>query len=449
MMSKALFIFRRDLRFNDNKGLIEAVNNSKELTTLFFFDPRQVTKENEYRSEKAISFMLQSLASLEKQIKTKGGKLHFIWNQPEKALKKIIKELNVDTVYINKDYTPFSIKRDAEIEKACRSAEAKLQVVEDLLLTNPDEIKTQTGSFYSVFTPFYKNVSKIKIPSPEKIGKIKPTSRKPSYANSLKEATSKINCKEKAAIEGGREAGLKILKNLNQFQNYSKTRDFPYIYTTQLSAHLKFGTISIREAFHAIKDEKNYDLLRQLYWRDFFTYVAYHNPKVFKGPYRDYDIKWSKSKTNFEKWCNGQTGFPIVDAGMRELNETGFMHNRVRMIASSFLMKDLHINWQLGEKYFAQKLVDYDPCVNNGNWQWAASTGTDAVPYFRIFNPWTQQKRFDKDAEYIKKWVPELKDLSSKEIHSWFKEQEAGIDYPKPMVDHDEERKVTLQMYRN
>lgn len=255
-------------------------------------------------------------------------------------------------------------------------------------------------------------------------------------------------------MHGGRAQSLKILANLKKHKNYAQERNIPaQDATTHLSASHKFGTISIRESYHTIKKDlgARTQLVKELYWRDFFTYVAFHNPRVFGNPYREKydDLSWSTSKKNFQAWCEGKTGFPLVDAGMRELNTTGWMHNRVRMVVASFLVKDLHINWLWGERYFAQQLVDYDPSVNNGNWQWSASTGCDAQPYFRIFNPWTQQKRFDPNSEYIKKWIPELKKIDSKIINTWFKDTHPEIaGYPKPMLDHDTERKITLAHYR-
>jgi deoxyribodipyrimidine photo-lyase len=215
-----------------------------------------------------------------------------------------------------------------------------------------------------------------------------------------------------------------------------------------LSAHNKFGTCSIREVYYIIAETFTHEhaLIKELYWRDFFTHVAWNFPHVFGNSFHSkFDkLKWSKNLKTFKAWCNGLTGFPVVDAAMRQLNKTGFMHNRARMIAASFLTKDLHIEWRLGEQYFAQKLVDYDPAVNNGNWQWVASTGCDAQPYFRIFNPWLQQKKFDPECEYIKRWVPELKDLSPAQIHSWYNpKQKAPADYPKPIVDHTQEARIT------
>lgn len=246
-----------------------------------------------------------------------------------------------------------------------------------------------------------------------------------------------------------------ILNEIDRFSTYMKVRDFPAkAGTTKLSAHLKFGTVSIREVYYAIKNRFGADhpLIRQLYWRDFYTQIGYHFPRVFKRSFRSkYDkLDWNYNETAFHRWCEGLTGFPIVDAGMRELNRTGYMHNRVRMIVASFLIKDLHIDWRWGERYFAQKLVDYDPAVNNGNWQWAASTGCDPVPYFRIFNPWLQQRKFDPNCEYIKENVPELRSFPPSIIHNLEKVQPDDLkNYPPPMVDHTTVKELTKAMFKS
>jgi len=227
---------------------------------------------------------------------------------------------------------------------------------------------------------------------------------------------------------------------LSECQDYQQQRDYPALSAgSGLSAYLKFGCCSVREAYYAVIETlgSEHPLLRQLYWRDFFTHIGFHFPHVFGHAFhRKYDaLAWQNNQDDFLRWTEGRTGFPIVDAGLRELNQTGGMHNRVRMIAASFLVKDLHISWRWGERYFAQHLIDYDPCVNNGNWQWAASTGCDAQPYFRIFNPWLQQKKFDVDCLYIKRWLPELRPFSATMIHQWHKKQ-VTCDYPAPMLDH-------------
>jgi deoxyribodipyrimidine photo-lyase len=256
------------------------------------------------------------------------------------------------------------------------------------------------------------------------------------------------------ALHGGRKEGLKILKHITDFEEYEKIRDIPAYNTTLLSAHLKFGTLSPRETYHHMQSlgrKAHTGLIRQLYWRDFWYHIAYFYPHVFGNAFHEKynNLTWKQDEKGFKAWCNGTTGFPIVDAGMRQLNETGFMHNRVRMIVASFLIKDLHIHWLRGEQYFAQKLVDYDPCVNNGNWQWVASTGCDPQPYFRIFNPWLQQRKYDPACTYIKRWIPELKDVSTNAIHAWYKDKNRiESSYPAPILDHDVERGKTLAMYK-
>ena len=250
---------------------------------------------------------------------------------------------------------------------------------------------------------------------------------------------------------GGRKNAQKVLNRLADFNDYDTDRDIPAKEaTTGLSAHNKFGTVSIREVYHAVTDAlgSSHTIIRELYWRDFFSHVAFHFPHIFGHAFhKKYEqLEWENSRKKFKVWCDGKTGFPIVDAGMRQLNVTGFMHNRVRMIVASFLVKDLHIDWRWGEKYFAQNLVDYDPAVNNGNWQWAASTGCDAQPYFRIFNPWIQGKKFDLDCIYIKKWVPELRKYSAKDIHRL--EKGGALDgYPEAIVDHSEAKQVAEDMF--
>ena len=252
--------------------------------------------------------------------------------------------------------------------------------------------------------------------------------------------------------KGGRKRCKNLLDNLKSITNYQSDRNFPSKnQTTKLSAHNRFGTYSIREIYHKITNDlgKNHQLLTELHWRDFFTYTMYHFPHSFsKNFHPKYDkLVWSKNKKNFKKWCEGKTGFPIVDAGMRELNQTGFMHNRVRMVVASFLTKDLHIDWKWGERYFASKLLDYDPSVNVGNWQWAASTGCDSQPWFRIFNPWLQQKKFDPQCVYIKRHIPELENYSTEQIHNWYK-QDSSSAYPCPVVDHKVESNITKEIFK-
>jgi deoxyribodipyrimidine photo-lyase len=451
---KALFIFRRDLRIEDNTGLIFALENAQEVIPCFIFSPEQI-EHNPYRSDHCLQFMLESLEDLEKEIERKGGKLYLFYENPEKIVATLIKELQIDAVIVNRDYTPYSIERDEKIQANCKKLGVPFCSFDDILLHPPEQTTKKDGKPYSVFTPFYRNAMRLEVPLPV-------SNRHKNYYTHLisfavgKNIYQKILPKRFLSPSGGRAAALKILKKLDQFSNYDATRDFPSVQgTTHLSAHLKFTTCSPREVYWEMARQLGISsaLIRSLFWRDFFSCIAFYFPRVFSGAFHvKFDhLQWNSDKGVFGKWCKGETGFPIVDAGMREMNETGFMHNRVRMIVASFLVKDLHIDWRWGERYFAQTLIDYDPAVNNGNWQWAASTGCDAQPYFRIFNPWTQGMKFDPDCVYIKRWLPELASLSPGVIHKWNNEKKhvEGVSYPRPIVDHAKESKIALALYKN
>ncbi len=436
---KVLFIFRRDLRLCDNTGLIKTYQEAESVIPCFIFDPRQIV-QHDYRSDNAIQFMIESLDDLNEQLKEHNAKLYRFYGNPTDIIKVLLKKTQIEAVYVNQDYTPFSKKRDLEIEQTCKENNLDFHQSHDLLLNPPETITKKDGKPYTVFTPFFKHTIKwiVKPTNTSKAANFFTDQIDSIIKNIPKELT--WNPSKKLSILGGREAGLLIIHNIKKYKNYDKIRDIPSQETTNLSAHIKFGTVSIREVYHALVKNfgQQHSLVRQLYWRDFYTTIAWWFPHVFGNAFKQqYNaIPWSHDKKNFKHWCDGSTGFPIIDAGMRELNETGFMHNRVRMITGSFLTKDLGIDWRWGEKYFATKLVDYDPAVNNGNWQWVASTGCDAQPYFRIFNPWLQQKKFDPDAIYIKKWVKELETIPSKEIHALWKKSING--YHQPMVNHQE-----------
>lgn len=455
--TKSLFVFRRDLRLSDNIGLRKALSESELVIPCFIFDPRQVGDANKYRSSNAMQFMIESLKDLEDQLSAKKSRLYIFYGEAQDVIATLIKKESIDAVFCNRDYTPFSIMRDAQIQKACKKQNIPFIQSADALLNEPEIIKTGSGTPYAVFTAFYKNCVKhspITKPFSLRLHNFytKPISAAEKSTALFKKIVPTQNTN--IHVHGGASNGQKILRSLKKYKNYTKERDIPALAaTTHLSAYIKFGCISIREVAEAISKHLgiSHPLLRQLYWRDFYYHVAYHSPYVYGHAYhKKYDsLSWKNSKADFRKWCEGNTGFPIIDAGMRQLNETGFMHNRVRMIVASFLTKDLHIDWRWGEKYFAQQLVDYDPAVNNGNWQWAASTGCDAQPYFRIFNPWTQQKKFDPQCTYIKQWIPELQEIAPKVIHSWYKEKSPEIDgYSRPIVDHDVERKIALKEYK-
>lgn len=451
--SLSLFIFRRDLRLQDNNGLIAAAASSKQILPCFIFDKRQI-ENNPYKSDNAIQFMAHSLQELSNALQKKNGKLYFFYGIAEEVIDRLISSHAINAVFINRDYTPFSDHRDQKIEKICHKHAIDFHVFADSLLHEPEEITKSDHHPYSIFTPYFKRASKQPVQSPQAMKATHYFRNKIEFED--KDILEKCLAKKNAnlTVKGGRIEALALLKNIARLKDYQKERDIPALSsTTKLSAHNKFGTVSIREVYKKIVDTfgKQHSLIIELYWRDFFTQVAYFYPHVFNHPFhKKYEkLKWKNREKDFRAWRDGMTGFPIVDAGMRELNISGYMHNRVRMITASFLTKDLQIDWRWGEKYFAQKLVDYDPAVNNGNWQWAASTGCDAQPYFRIFNPWLQQKKFDPECLYIKRWVPELARVPNKLIHEWYKAPRLlGTNYPYPIVDHDTQSQQAKMLYK-
>ncbi len=451
---KSLFLFHRDLRLVDNTGLNKALAQSEQVVPAFIFDSRQIEK-NPYAGSASIGCIVRALNDLDQELQHQKSCFSIGYGLTHEVLKDWIKNHAIDVIFSNRDYTPFAQHRDVQIAQLCTELGIPFVVCEDALLSSVGSVLKTDKKPYTMYTPFFNNASQQLVNRP----------KTESFASLSKESLSKITveqiCKEHHLVPsldslfGGRKQGLKVLSSMGQFAQYDKERNIPANDdgTTHLSIHHKFGTISPRETYHAVvrKLGKTHTLIKELYWRDFFTHIAYYFPRVFGESFRPaYDqLEWEGDGPLFRAWCDGQTGFPIVDAGMRQLNETGYMHNRVRMIVASFLTKDLRVDWRLGEKYFVQHLADYDPAVNNGNWQWAASTGCDAQPYFRIFNPWIQQKTYDPDCLYIKKWVPELAGISAKDIHAL---EKGGLftvsGYPRPIVDHVVERKKTLTWFR-
>jgi deoxyribodipyrimidine photo-lyase len=455
-METCLFIFRRDLRLIDNTALIEASKKYKNIIPIFIFTNEQV-KNNEFKSNKAIHFMIESLLELNKDIKNKNGKLNCFYGKNINILKNILKNEKIDGVIVNKDYTPYSKERDAKIEELCKENNINFHSYHDVCLFEPKSIKTGSGKVYEKFTPFYnkclENLKKINKVSRKTISNI--SNKKLKNSVSLKSMLKELVKSNEKQLIGGRNEGLKKINDLKNYEKYKDTRNFLNIETTQLSVYLKFGCISIREVYEKLLKlyNKENDIIRQLIWRDFYIHILDANPQVLKGKSlkEKYDkIKWKNNKDWFKKWSNGETGFPVVDACMRELNETGYMHNRGRLIVASFLIKNLLIDWRWGEKYFATKLVDYDPAANNGNWQWVAGSGADSQPYFRIFNPWSQSEKHDPQAKYIKKWIPKLENVDVKDIHNWNEKYDKykNIDYPKPMVDYSKMRTKALELYK-
>ncbi len=452
-MKKALFIFRRDLRLEDNTALYFALKSASCVIPAFIFTPQQIEK-NPYYNEHCLQFMIESLEDLDSHLKNKQSQLYLFHGPPQAIVAQCIDQLKIDGVIFNKDYTPYSIKRDKEIKALCHQHQIACHSFDDALLHPPEEVLKPDGKPYTIFTPFYRTASKIPVPLPVHNRSTHYFSKTISFAKDLS-FLKKILPKKDLPPCGGIEKGLQILKKINALKDYETIRDFPDKNgTSHLSSHLKFTTLSIREVYHTIVQKlgPSSELIRSLYWRDFFTSIAFHFPFVFESSFhaKFNSMKWSYDHKKFDLWCSGATGFPIIDAGMREMNQTGYMHNRVRMIAASFLVKDLHIDWKWGEKYFAQNLIDYDPAVNNGNWQWSAGTGCDAQPFFRIFNPWTQAKKFDPECLYIKRWVPELKNLPASIIHEWHLEKHHHLSktYPSPIVDHAKEAKKSLTTFK-
>ncbi|POZ53539.1 cryptochrome/photolyase family protein [Methylovulum psychrotolerans] len=441
----ALFLFRRDLRLSDNTALNAALQSAQQVIAGFVFDERQINP-HPYQSQPALQFMRQSLADLAGQLQAVNANLALFQGLPVQVIRDLHQQHTIQAVFINRDYSPFSRQRDAEIADVCRQLNIALHSLPDALLTEPEQALKHDGSAYKVFTAFYHHVQKRPVPAPQALV----NGRFLSVASTA--PPDSLTAVGNWGGQGGRTAGLARLAQLQHCTDYALERDFPALAaTSQLSAHLKFGTLSVREAFAAITRQlgAEHPLLRQLYWRDFMTHIAYHYPTVFGHAFiGKFDgLVWDNNRAYFQAWAEGRTGFPIVDAGMRELNATGFMHNRVRMITASFLVKDLRISWRWGERYFAQHLTDYDPCVNNGNWQWAASTGCDAQPYFRIFNPWLQQQKFDPQGDYLYRWLPELRSVPIKTLHQW-PQKHYGDFYPAPIIDHSTEVQITKARFK-
>ena len=395
-----IFLFRRDFRIVDNMALnmLIAECGNKGIYPMFIFNPKQIyAKNNQYFSNNCVQFMIESLDNLDKHIH-----VNYYEGYDIEVITKLSKKYKINSIAYNKDYSPFAIKRDGIIEEWAKSKEIRIITAEDYTLYPMGAIQNNKGDPYQVFTPFYKKslLIKVKAPEPLAVNRINVIKNIKAFD---KHKYYIVN--DDLAVRGGRENALERFKNI--MTDYAKVRDYPALdKTTKLSAYIKFGCVSIREVYFNYNKVK--ELQRELIWREFYANILYYFPYVLGNSFKEkYDtIEWTNNKEWFKKWCQGKTGYAMVDAGMSQLNKSGWMHNRLRMITAMFLTKDLLIDWRWGEKYFATKLVDYDPASNNGGWQWSASTGTDAQPYFRIFNPELQLKRYDKDYEYIRTWIP-------------------------------------------
>lgn len=424
-MSVSVFWFRRDLRLFDNHGLSEALASGKPVLALFIFDETILSNLTD-KKDKRVCFIYETLSQMNDDLVQLGSSLKVYHSTPLEAFKDLTRSYEIEGVYTNNDYEPYARKRDQEIAKFLEEKEIPFKSYKDQCIFEKDEVVKDDQKPYTVYTPYMKKWIKTLRPNDLKTF---PTQgpffqTKPFKFPSLKSLGFETTQRKFPSSE----VDLKILKN------YDKNRDFPALGgTSQIGIHLRFGTVSIR---YMVKLAKSHNAiwLKELIWREFFMQILWHFPKVEKKSFREeYDeIKWLGSASDFKAWKEGKTGYPMVDAGMRELNQTGYMHNRVRMVTASFLTKHLLIDWRKGERYFAEKLLDYDLAANNGNWQWAAGCGCDAAPYFRIFNPEMQQKKFDPDFEYIKKWVPEY----------------GTAKYAEPIIDHNHARKRALLTYK-
>lgn len=434
-MSKAkqvnIFWFRRDLRAHDNRGFFEALSSDLPVLPIFIFDP--IILDKLPKKDHRVDFILNYLTELHEKFKEHGSGLHVYFGEPLDVYKNILKEYSVHTVFTNHDYEPYAIKRDDMILRVLRENKVDFQTFKDQVIFEKSEVVKDDGNFYSVYTPYMRkwkeNYSKLvkkegalpQFPSEKKLDRL------------IKSKGHLLNHKDIGFTPSDIPAPGKTVKK-EILTKYGERRDFPaQDATSHLGVHLRFGTVSVRDLVKKAVELKATVWLSELIWREFFMQILWHNPHVVEGPFKEKyaKIEWRNDKKEFEAWREGKTGYPIVDAGMRELNTTGHMHNRVRMIVGSFLVKHLLINWQWGEKYFAEKLFDFDLSANNGNWQWVAGCGCDASPYFRVFNPYTQTEKFDKEEEYIKKWIPEL----------------GTSKYPDPIVEHTFARNRVLKAY--
>lgn len=423
-----IFWFRRDLRLEDNAGLYYALKDELPVVPVFIFD-KNILDKLEDKQDRRVQFIHEALLAIQQQLITYGSSLEVYHGTPEEIYIHLVEKYGVAKVFTNHDYEPYATERDNKIEHLLQKAGASFHTFKDQVVFEKKEVVKDDGNPYTVFTPYSRKWK---------------TTLNDFYLKSYPSTYYADNFYKQrpVAIPSLPEIGFKETErhfpaqSLNEeiVKKYSQQRDYPAVEgTSKMGVHLRFGTISIRKLASRAK-ELNETYLNELIWRDFYQMILWNFPQIGKDRAfkKEYDfIQWRNNEKEFEAWCNGQTGYPIVDAGMRELNATGYMHNRVRMIVASFLTKHLLIDWRWGESYFAKKLMDFDFAANNGGWQWAAGSGCDAAPYFRIFNPYLQTQKFDPQLKYINKWVPELNELN----------------YPRPIIDHEYARKRCLDVY--
>ena len=423
----SLLLFRRDLRLHDNRALLAAAQAGEPTLAAFILDPALTGRWRQ--AEKRMEFLTGALLALDEALQKAGGRLHILPGEPAAVLGRLLEQGRFARVLVNRDYTPYALRRDAALARVAARQGVAFEAHGDQLLHEPEALLKADGRPYTVFTPYYRQASQAPVPKPAgqpQLAYLRLDSLQIDGPPQTKLTDARLDGEPQGlppswpfppapvALDLARQARL---------PDYGASKDFPALAgTARLSAQLRFGVCSVRQAYWQAKAQQAEPLpfLRQLHWRDFYHQIGFHFPHVYQGAYRpEYDgLEWDAAPERLALWQAGRTGFPLVDAGMRELAATGYMHGRARMVTAAFLTKNLHLHWRLGERHFARLLTDYDPAVNNGNWQWSAGTGCDAQPWFRIFNPWRQQRRFDPDCEYIKRWLPELRDHPPKAIHS-------------------------------
>jgi len=460
----AIYIFTRDLRLEDNLALIESLKNSSMVLPIFVFTPQQITDENSYKSNNCVQFMIECLDELDETLRKIGSRLFYFYGDTVDVINKIQKssdKYDFKSVYISKDYTFFAKKRESDLEKFCKKNDLQFNSIENHMLTGVNVVKKDNGEFYRKFTPYYRAAQRFKVNNPIKNTKKNYIPKSYKFLFEYKKDIHAFYEENKdILVKGGRTNALKILKKIKDYKDYNHSREIPSLRgTTYLSAYLKFNVVSVREVYKSFTEElsKSNHLITQLYWRDFYMQIMYHLNPIKSN--RKYDLKWDNNASWIKKWKEGKTGIPIIDAGMRQMNVTGWMHNRCRMIVSNFFIKIMGCDWTIGEKYFAQSLVDYDFASNNGGWNWSCGSqklsgfdfSLDSQPYFRLFNPWRQQEKYDPECEYIKKWLPELKDVPVKDIlnwnEKWILHKDSG--YPQPIIDDiQKEFKKTLKLIK-
>lgn len=422
-----IFWFRRDLRLDDNVGLFHALSSKEEVLPIFIFDETILSQLP--KDDARVTFIHELLSTLQKQLNQQGKSLAVFHGNPLEVFSKLLKNHKVSAVYTNHDYEPYARKRDKEIYQLFKENSIEFKTSKDQVIFEKSEVVKDDGLPYVVYTPYsrkwkekFKTISLINYPSEDKLNQL--TNHSYPFLS--------------LAAIGFEASEIKVPPfdvSHQLISNYEATRNFPAVKgTSMLGAYLRFGAVSIRKMVAKAIETKNEIFWNELIWREFFMQILWHFPHTIHKSFKEkYDaIQWNNDESDFKNWCEGTTGYPMVDAGMRELNATGHMHNRVRMVVASFLCKHLLIDWRWGETYFAQKLFDYEQASNVGNWQWAAGSGVDAAPYFRIFNPTEQIKKFDKDWKYIKKWVPEVETSR----------------YIQPIVDHKDARDRCLKVYK-